>query len=251
MNYSQVMGYRFDQQRQTEEEGSDLDELSAGVGKKKLWGDGQFFYEKNYHSFKDTKTALYSQQLVDKFDEIDCTQQPLVDKSKLQGRHALHKRSYLDFKFRLSDHLLADHGDRVAYANSVEARYPFLDVNVIAAAQKLPPNLLLNGMLEKYILKKLSARYLPEPVIKREKFSFVAPGSPYLLQQNVPWINDLLSYQRIKQDGYFNPDTVERLKKIYSAPGFTLSQTFDDDLLMLVLAFNIFLDTFALPRIGF
>ncbi len=145
---------------------------------------------------------------------------------------------------------MADHGDRVAYANSVEARYPFLDVNVIAAAQKLPPNLLLNGMLEKYILKQLASRYLPEPVIKREKFSFVAPGSPYLLQQNLNWINDLLSYERIKQDGYFNPDAVERLKTTYSAPGFTLSQTFDDDLLMMVLTFNIFLDTFNLPRLG-
>jgi asparagine synthase (glutamine-hydrolysing) len=246
--FAGYVGYRFDQQRQTEAEATDLDDLLAQELQEKLWGDGQFFYEKNYHAFKDTKTALYSQHLVEQFDTIDCTQHPLVDKSKLQGRHPLHKRSYLDFKFRLSDHLLADHGDRVAYANSVEARYPFLDVNVIAAAQKLPPNLLLNGMLEKYILKQLSARYLPEAVIKREKFSFVAPGSPYLLQQNVPWINDLLSYQRIKQDGYFNPDTVERLKKIYGAPGFTLSQTFDDDLLMLVLTFNIFLDTFALPR---
>ena len=248
--FAGYVGYRFDQQRQNEEESTDLDELLAQELQEKLWGDGQFFYEKNYHGFKETKTALYSQALVDQFDQFDCIQRPLVDKSKLLGRHALHKRSYLDFKFRLSDHLLADHGDRVAYANSVEARYPFLDVNVIAAAQKLPPNLLLNGMIEKYILKQLSARYLPEAVIKREKFSFVAPGSPYLLQQNVSWINELLSRERIKRDGYFNPDTVERLKKIYGMPGFTLSQTFDDDLLMMVLTFNIFLDTFHLPRIG-
>jgi len=38
---------------------------------------------------------------------------------------------YLDFKLRLAGHLIADHGDRMAMANSIEARYPFLDINLV------------------------------------------------------------------------------------------------------------------------
>jgi len=64
------------------------------------------------------------------FSEFDCLEHLGIDKRKLEGRHAFHKRSYLDMKLRLSDHLVADHGDRVAYANSIEGRYPFLDVNL-------------------------------------------------------------------------------------------------------------------------
>ncbi|MEN9597325.1 MAG: hypothetical protein RL236_1759, partial [Pseudomonadota bacterium] len=60
--------------------------------------------------------------------------------------------------------------------------------------------------------------------------------------------DDLLSYERIKRQGYFNPDVVERLKKIYRADDFNINQTFDDDLLMVVLTFNIWLDVFKLSE---
>ena len=75
----------------------------------------------------------------------------------------------------------------------------------------------------------------------------MAPGSPYLLKQEVPWINDLLAYDKIKREGYFNPDTVERLKKTYRGDKFTVNQTFDNDLLMTVITFEIFLELFAMP----
>jgi asparagine synthase (glutamine-hydrolysing) len=211
------------------------------------WGE-PFFYEKNYHAFKETKRALYSQRILDQTETFECTRQRPVDITKLCGRHPIHKRSYLDFKLRMSDHLLADHGDRVAYANSVEARYPFLDIDVIACAKTIPPQFLVKDMQEKYILKQVARRYVPNEILNRTKFSFVAPGSPNLLRQNNEWLEDLLSYERIKRQGYFNPDVIERLKKIYRADGFNINQTFDDDLLMVVLTFNIWLDIFKLSK---
>jgi asparagine synthase (glutamine-hydrolysing) len=144
--------------------------------------------------------------------------------------------------------LLADHGDRVLYANSVEGRYPFLDINVIECAKTLPPHLLVRDMEEKYILKRIAERYLPSSVIKREKFGFVAPASPFLIQQNIEWVNDLLSSETIRRMGYFNPDTVERLRQTYSEPGFNLSQTYEDDFLMIVLTFNLFAELFEIPN---
>jgi len=87
-------------------------------------------------------------------------------------------------------------------------------------------------------------------VIEREKFGFRAPGSPYLLQQRVEWIEDLLSYERVKAQGYFDPEVVERLKARYRQPGFHLHAHLETDLLMIVLTTGILVDTFALPSLG-
>jgi asparagine synthase (glutamine-hydrolysing) len=213
----------------------------------RLWGDPSFFYEKDYTAFREVKAALYAPALAADLDRFDCCREPLVDPSRLRGRHPLHQRSYVDFKLRLADHLLADHGDRVAYAHSVEARYPFLDPGVIDWVRRSPPHWLVHGMVEKYPLRRIAARHLPDAVAHREKFSFVAPSSAALLQDGGEWVEDLLSREAIRKAGYFNPDTVERLKALYREPGFRLDTTFDTDLLMFVLSFEILRQCFDIP----
>jgi len=246
--FAGYVGYRFDIQRsEFGEESYSVEMAMEREIREKLWGDPNFFYERNQYEFRETKQAIYSQRVNENFREFDSVNHELVDRSKLIGRHPIHQRSYIDFKLRIADHLLADHGDRVAYANSVEARYPFLDVEFIDFVKTIPPSLMIKGSVEKYILKRLSEKYLPEQIINREKFAFVAPGSPYLIRQNIEWINDLLSYNTIKKQGYFNPDTVERLKKMYRGDNFNVNQTYENDLLMIVLTFGIFLELFKMP----
>jgi asparagine synthase (glutamine-hydrolysing) len=88
---------------------------------------------------------------------------------------------------------------------------------------------------------------LPETISRRQKHGFTAPGSPYLIRNNIEWINDMLSYSLIKRQGFFNPDVVERLKKIYMKDNFRLNLPFDSDLLIIILTFNIFLEIFKMP----
>jgi asparagine synthase (glutamine-hydrolysing) len=174
----------------------------------------------------------------------------VVNKERLRDRHYIHQRSYLDFKLRLSDHLISDHGDRMALANSVEARYPFLDLNLIEFSRHISPDLKLNNFNEKYILKKVAQSLVPPEIINREKFGFIAPGSPYLIQSKIEWIDDMLSYDRIKRQGYFNPDVIDRLKKQYGRDGFKLNFPFESDLLIVVLTFGMFLDIFNMPSLN-
>ena len=242
------VGYRLDQESREHDSASGLEALLEQELQEELWGE-PFFYEKNYYAFQEVKSALYAEPALARLQALEPTGSGLINTAKLRGRSRLHKRSYLDCKLRLADHLLADHGDRVLYANSVEGRYPFLDINVLACVQKIPPGLLVRGMEEKYVLKRLAQRYIPREVIQREKFGFVAPASTYLLRQDIEWIQDLLSYERIQRMGYFNPDTVERLKTMYLQKGFSLNQTFDDDFLMIVLTFSLFLDLFQMPSL--
>ncbi|MBV6325609.1 asparagine synthase (glutamine-hydrolyzing) [Duganella violaceipulchra] len=246
--FAGYVGYRFDAMRAGQVDGvRELDEMLEDEERNTLWGNKSFFYEKNYLALKAVKLDLYSPAVGARFGQFNAVRSDLLQRAKMKGRHPIHQRSYVDFKLRLSDHLLADHGDRVSYANSIEARYPFLDIRMVEFAARLPPRLKLNGLVEKYIVKEVARRYLPASIFQREKFHFVAPGSPALLAQNIDWVNELLSPEVIAKQGYFNPETVERLRKVYARPGFKLNLPFDSDLLMTVLTFGIFLQTFGMP----
>ena len=246
--FAGYVGYRFDKMR---EEGLIETPVSPEEYRLRdqLWGDGNFFYERSFHELVSLKKDFYSRHLREAFDEVNCINHPIVKREKLQIRDTLHKRSYLDYKLRLADHLVADHGDRMAMANSVEVRYPFLDKNLVEFSARVPSELKLKGFTEKYLLRRLAEKSVPQEVLQREKFGFVAPGSPYLLQCNIEYINDILSYETIKRQGFFNPDRVEQLKKQYSQKGFFLNAPYDTDLLIIVITFGIFLEQFCEKRV--
>lgn len=245
--FAGYVGYRFDKIRQMQGKQITSETPFEDEIRRKLWGDENFFYEKNQYSFRKVKRELYSGQVNENFADIDCLNYYIVKKERLKDRHIIHKRSYLDYKLRMVDHLISDHGDRMAMAHSVEARYPFLDKDLVEFTAAVPPGLKLNDFNEKYILKQVARELIPNEIIKREKFGFVAPGSPYLLKRNIEYINDLLSYEKIKKQGYFNPDTVETLKKQYTQEGFTLNVPFDSDLLIIVITFGLFCEAFQIP----
>ncbi len=248
--FAGYVGYRYDQFGNRKQRKHDLETALEDEIRSKLWGDKNLFYENDYYPLLEIKNAIYSEQVNQRFPEFDCVNFEIVNKERLQGRHFIHQRSYLDFKLRLADHLLSDHGDRMALANSVEGRYPFLDIELAEFAREIPPDLKLHNFTEKYILKKVAQDLVPQQIIKREKFGFRAPGSPFLLQQKVEWINDLLSYERIKRQGYFNPDTIENLKAQYSQEGFKLHPHLEIDLLTIVLTFGLLVDLFELPNLN-
>lgn len=134
-------------------------------------------------------------------------------------------------------------------ASSVEGRYPFLDIGLVDFARQIPPGLKINGFTEKYLLKRIANDLVPKDIIQREKFGFRAPGTPFLLRQNIEWIHDLLSPERIARQGYFNPDTVEALRQRYMRDGFDFNPHLEIDLLMVVITFGLLCDRFGLPAL--
>jgi asparagine synthase (glutamine-hydrolysing) len=245
--FAGYIGYRFDNSGVQRSKANNLESRLEEELREKMWGDRNLFYETDFHALRELKTAFYSEGVNQQLRDFELTNFDLVDRDRLRDRCAVHQRSYLDFKLRLADHLLSDHGDRMALANSVEARFPFLDIELVEFAQQIPPELKLKGFSEKYILKKVAEGKVPDRIIQREKFGFRAPGSPYLLQKNIDWIEDMLSSERIKRQGYFNPELVESLKARYTKPDARLHPHLEIDLLMIVLSFGILLEQFGLP----
>lgn len=243
--FAGYVGYGFDLMRQqTHNDRTSLVSDRDGEIRGRIWGNNSFIYEKNLYNNILLKEKLFSRELAEQMGAFSCLNRNVINREKVEGVHITHLRSYVDFKLRLSEHLLGDHGDRMAFANSVEHRYPFLDKDVIEFATKIHPGLKIKNFQEKYILKQIAKKYVPNEVVKRPKFSFVAPASPAIIKRNYEMVHDILSYSEVKRQGYFNPEYVEQLKMKYSAENFSLNVPFDEDILILVLTFSIFKDLF-------
>lgn len=248
--FAGYVGHRFDKMRHARPAPEQPDG-AEDEARMRLWGDTSLFYEKNYARHAEERRALYSADLAAGHGEFDCTREPVVDPAKLKGRAPLSQRCYLDYRLRLADHLVADHGDRMALANSVEARYPFLDLRVAALATSMSPDLKLRGYTEKYVLRSLARRLgVPPAIADREKFHFVAPSSDALIRSGDEWVRHALSPATIERQGYFDPLAVSRLVERSAQPGFALDLPFEDDPLMVVLTFGALIEEFGLATRG-
>lgn len=120
---------------------------------------------------------------------------------------------YIEAHTLMTGYLLCSQGDRVAMANSIEGRFPFLDHHVIEFANRLPPKLKMRGLVEKYILKKSMKGLLPETVRARTKQPYRAPDSASFFDDGKPveYVADLLGATSIASAGYFDPAAVGKL----------------------------------------
>ncbi len=124
----------------------------------------------------------------------------------------LERSQYLEISIFLSQYLLSSQGDRVAMAHSVEGRFPFLDHRVVEFANRLPPKMKLRGLTEKYLLKKLGERWLPEEIWQRPKRPYRAPiPRSFFNEATADYVRELLSPAQLKATGYFKPAGVSQL----------------------------------------
>ncbi len=82
--------------------------------------------------------------------------------------------------------------DIASMANSLEARSPFLDHNVIEFAASLPENLKMQRFQTKSLLKKVAARLVPSEVIYRRKMGFGVPIGNWFRGEMKDFVKDVL-----------------------------------------------------------
>jgi asparagine synthase (glutamine-hydrolysing) len=124
----------------------------------------------------------------------------------------LSRAQWIETSIFMSGYLLSSQGDRMAMANSVEGRYPFLDHRLIDFCSKLPGKFKLNGLTEKYLLKQLMYSKLPERVIKRPKQAYRAPVAKSFISNSSPeYVKELLSEKRVNEMGIFNYGLIKKL----------------------------------------
>jgi len=242
------VGYKFDKLRIDSKDYNDFTNPDENSVRECLWGDKNFFYEKDYHAFHLDNMKIYSPQVREKLMEENALSKPVIRHERIKDIDVFHKRSYVDFKMRLTEHLLIDHEDKMLYANSVEGRYPFLDINILNFARHLPTHLKLNNYTEKYIVKMVGKKYVSKKIVNRPKFAFVAPESSEILRRKNEFILDVLSEETIRRQGYFDVDFIENLKIRYMQPDFKLNVPYENDFLIFALTFGILMDVYKLPN---
>ncbi len=93
----------------------------------------------------------------------------------MSGRRNVLARSLsANFGTYLVDDLLVK-ADRMAMANSIELRVPFLDTDLVEYAAGLPPSLLRRRGTLKYVLREAFSDIVPPAVLDRGKQGFAVP----------------------------------------------------------------------------
>lgn len=162
----------------------------------------------------------------------------------------LHRAQYLEITIFLSQYLLSSQGDRVAMANSVEGRFPFLDHRIVEFCNRLPPQLKLHHLNEKYLLKQLARQWLPDEIWQRPKRPYRAPIHRSFFNDSTPdYVRELLSPEQVKATGLFKPMAVSQLTQKLER-GIPLSETDDMALagiLSTQLVYQQFVSNFKMP----
>lgn len=138
---------------------------------------------------------------------------------------------YFEIKTFLPGLLLV--GDKLAMANGLEERFPFLDNDLVNFAQNIPVKHKL-GNLEamkslnenetrkgvhrysqfddgKNVLRKAMEEILPEKIVKRQKQGFSAPDESWYRGENAAYVKELLLGKNIASHEFIQPAYIERI----------------------------------------
>ena len=122
----------------------------------------------------------------------------------------LDRMLFWELKTFLVDHNL-NYTDKLCMAVGIEARVPFLDLELVEFSMSIPASLKMKGKQTKYILKKVAERYLPTDVIYRPKTGFGAPVRKWITTDLQQMIDERLSCERLDKRGIFDSKKVWEL----------------------------------------
>jgi asparagine synthase (glutamine-hydrolysing) len=117
---------------------------------------------------------------------------------------------YVNTKTYLPGDLLVK-ADRMTMANSLEARSPFLDQELLEFAARIPSHLKLRGRTTKYILKKAVEGLVPGEIIRRKKHGFGVPVGRWFRTDLKDYAREMLLSSLALRRGYFKEEALRRL----------------------------------------
>ena len=107
--------------------------------------------------------------------------------------------------------------DRVSMANSLEARVPFLDNELVELALRIPVRLQYDAESGKRILRQAMQGLLPDDVLSRPKQGFSPPDESWYRGPTMEYLRTMLLAPRTMSRGYFQARWVERMLAEHSA----------------------------------
>lgn len=164
------------------------------------------------------KKSLYSKEFQEQLDGDfgageHCFEK--IAKSVMTG-NATDNLLYLDSKTYLPGDILTK-VDRMSMANSLEARAPLLDHELIEFVVNIPVGLKMKGLETKYILKRAMEGIVPNEILYREKQGFGVPISEWINSQLKERMTSDLSDRKTLERGYFEKSYIQTLHNEHSS----------------------------------
>ena len=127
-------------------------------------------------------------------------------------REIEHRIMYLDSTTYLPDDILTKL-DRATMGVSLEGRAPLLDHRIVEFAWKLPLSMKIRNGQDKYALRQVLSRYVPETLTERPKMGVGVPIDRWLRESLRDWSESLIQSDRLKSEGFFHAKHVQHLWK--------------------------------------
>jgi asparagine synthase (glutamine-hydrolysing) len=101
--------------------------------------------------------------------------------------------------------------DRVSMAHSLEARVPILDASVADFALSLRSDHHVRRLEKKRLLRRAAEPLVPPEILSARKRGFAIPAAAWLRGELQPFAREVLSPERVREQGYFEPRVVTSL----------------------------------------
>ena len=172
-----------------------------------------------YEFISQSRSILFTPEMWDRIGDHSPYADLDVHNKRMSKWAPLNQSLYVGYKVMLAGLLMISKGDRIAMHSSVEARYPFLDDDVIKFCSQIDPEYKLRKLkTEKWILRQVAAKTLPKQIANRPKTMFRANLSRTFLGDHRPrWVDQLLSPESLRKTGMFNAWAVARERDIQTA----------------------------------
>jgi asparagine synthase (glutamine-hydrolysing) len=158
----------------------------------------------------EDKEKLYSRELLDVVGNINSYSflTNIIENST--AKDILDKILNTDVLSYLPEDLLVKM-DIASMGNSLEARSPLLDHNLMEWAASIPVNFKLSGFTNKFVFKRTLSKILPRGILQRKKMGFAVPIGRWFRNELKGFVYEvLLDNNGINMD-FFNKDYIDRL----------------------------------------
>jgi len=130
----------------------------------------------------------------------------------------LQRNQILEMRTLLPGYLLSYQADRMALANGVEGRFPFLDHNLVEWVFQLPDRFKLPLLSHKHLLREAFRDDLPPEIVDRAKQPYQAPDLKAFFVDGrlCALAQEHLDPRAIESVGVFDPQMIQRFSSKFS-----------------------------------
>jgi asparagine synthase (glutamine-hydrolysing) len=176
-----------------------------GSGERLFWGGAMAFMEYQ-------KRLLLSDEMLTQCAKLSTSK--FIDSVYAHANgdtdSPLRAMTYLELKQRLPE-LLLMRVDKMAMANSIETRVPFLDHKLVEYALSLPAELQLKNGTLKYLLKEAVRGLVPGEIIDRKKLGFCGSARNMLSRKVSEYSYNVIQEALPELETTFNGEYVQKV----------------------------------------